>query len=91
MTDSGSTLVGLTGGIGSGKSRVAALLRELGAAVECSDLIVRELQAPGGAALIEIIRNSLLLLGVDPYWQGTFVGAFIVLAIALERLRRRTT
>jgi dephospho-CoA kinase len=51
-----SLLIGLTGGIGTGKSRVADLLRELGAAVECSDLIVRELQAPGGAALEGIRR-----------------------------------
>ena len=42
-----------------------------------------------GAALIEVIRNSLLLAGVDPYWQGTFVGAFIVLALLLQRLRGR--
>ena len=46
--------VGLTGGIGTGKSRVTMLLRELGAAVECSDEFVRELQAPGGAALADI-------------------------------------
>ena len=45
-------VVGLTGGIGTGKSRVADLLRELGAAVECSDLIVRELQAPGGESFV---------------------------------------
>ncbi len=44
-------LVGLTGGIGTGKTRVADLLAELGAAVECSDKIVRELQARGGAGL----------------------------------------
>jgi dephospho-CoA kinase len=44
-------VIGLTGGIGTGKSRVAELLRQLGAAVECSDLIVREIQAPGGRAL----------------------------------------
>ena len=41
-----------------------------------------------GAALIEVIRNSLLLAGVDPYWQGTFVGLFIILAVLVERLRR---
>ena len=41
-----------------------------------------------GAALIEVIRNSLLLAGVDPYWQGTFVGLFIILAVLLERIRR---
>jgi len=42
-----------------------------------------------GAALIEVIRNSLLLAGVNPYWQGTFVGLFIILAVLLERLRGR--
>jgi ribose transport system permease protein len=42
-----------------------------------------------GAALIEVIRNSLLLAGVDPYWQGTFVGLFIILAVLLERVRGR--
>jgi ribose transport system permease protein len=42
-----------------------------------------------GAALIEIIRNSLLLAGVDPYWQGSFVGLFIILAVMLERIRSR--
>jgi ribose transport system permease protein len=42
-----------------------------------------------GAALIEVIRNSLLLAGVNPYWQGTFVGIFIILAVLLERVRGR--
>ena len=28
-----------------------------------------------GAALIEVIRNSLLMAGVDANWQGAFVGA----------------
>lgn len=40
-----------------------------------------------GALLIEVIRNGLLLLGVNPYWQGTFVGVFIILAVLLERVR----
>lgn len=40
-----------------------------------------------GALLIEMIRNGLLLLGVNPYWQGTFVGLFIILAVLLERIR----
>jgi dephospho-CoA kinase len=52
-----SLLIGLTGGIGTGKSRAADLLRALGAVVECSDVIVRELQAPGGAALERIRRE----------------------------------
>lgn len=55
MAGTGSILIGLTGGIGTGKSRVADLLRALGAAVECSDTIVRELQAPGGAGLAAIV------------------------------------
>jgi ribose transport system permease protein len=42
-----------------------------------------------GAALNEVIRNSLLLAGVDPYWQGTFVGLFLIFAVLLERIRGR--
>ncbi|SDR55475.1 monosaccharide ABC transporter membrane protein, CUT2 family [Rhizobiales bacterium GAS113] len=42
-----------------------------------------------GAALIEVIRNSLLMAGVDSNWQGTFVGLFIVLAVLLQRIRHR--
>ena len=53
----GSVVVGLTGGIGTGKTRVAEFLRELGAAVECSDLIVRELQSPGGETLAAIVES----------------------------------
>jgi dephospho-CoA kinase len=55
MAGTGSILIGLTGGIGTGKSRVADLLRALGAAVECSDTLVRELQAPGGVGLAAIV------------------------------------
>jgi ribose transport system permease protein len=40
-----------------------------------------------GSALIFVIRNSLLMAGVDSNWQGMFVGAFIILAVVLERLR----
>ena len=42
-----------------------------------------------GAALIEIIRNSLTCSGISTFWQGTFVGAFIVLAVAFDRLRNK--
>ncbi|HUP69722.1 MAG TPA: dephospho-CoA kinase [Acidimicrobiales bacterium] len=42
-------VVGLTGGIGSGKSTVCALLAERGAVVIDADRIARRLQAPGGA------------------------------------------
>jgi dephospho-CoA kinase len=48
--------IGLTGGIGSGKSLVADLLAQSGAAVVDTDAIARELTAPGGAA-IDAIRT----------------------------------
>jgi ribose transport system permease protein len=44
-----------------------------------------------GAALIEVIRNALLMAGVDSNWQGAFVGLFIILAVLLERIRNRTS
>lgn len=44
-------VVGLTGGIGSGKSTVAEKLRAMGAAVVDTDEISRALTAPGGGAM----------------------------------------
>jgi len=44
-------IVGVTGGIGSGKSTVAALFAALGAGVVDTDAISRQLTAPGGAAI----------------------------------------
>jgi dephospho-CoA kinase len=44
-------VIGLTGGIGSGKSTAAGMLAALGAAVVDADEISRELTAAGGAAL----------------------------------------
>ena len=46
--------IGLTGGIGSGKSTVAGLLAERGAAVIDADAISRSLTAPGGCAIAAI-------------------------------------
>ena len=43
-----------------------------------------------GAALIEVIRNSLTLLGISTFWQGTFVGSFIIVAVLFDRLRSRS-
>lgn len=40
-----------------------------------------------GAALIEIIRNSLGLLGINAFWQGTFIGGAIIFAVLFERVR----
>lgn len=49
--------VGLTGGIGSGKSTVSALLAERGAVIVDADAIVREIQAPGGLAYEGIVQH----------------------------------
>ena len=48
-------MVGLTGGIGSGKSAVAARLAELGAVVIDADRLAREVVAPGTDGLAEIV------------------------------------
>jgi ribose transport system permease protein len=40
-----------------------------------------------GAALIEVIRNSLGLLGIDAFWQGCFIGGAILLAVLFDRIR----
>jgi dephospho-CoA kinase len=49
--------VGLTGGIGSGKSTVADCFAALGVPVIDTDVVARELTAPGGATL-EAIRKA---------------------------------
>lgn len=49
--------LGLTGGIGSGKSTVARMLAERGAVVVDADQIARELVEPGGAALAELVTE----------------------------------
>jgi len=68
-------LVGLTGGIGSGKSTVAALLAQHGAAVIDADAISRQLTAAGGSAMAAIARH----FGAD----------FITAEGALDRDRMR--
>ncbi|KNZ32461.1 MAG: dephospho-CoA kinase [Methylibium sp. NZG] len=68
--------IGLTGGIGSGKSTVARLLASLGATVIDTDAIARELTLPGGGA-IEPIRLA-------------FGPEYIDAAGALDRARMRT-
>lgn len=49
-----SPVIGLTGGIGSGKSYAAELFRARGAAIVDTDVIARDLTAPGGAAMAAI-------------------------------------
>ncbi|RWB10058.1 MAG: ABC transporter permease [Mesorhizobium sp.] len=39
-----------------------------------------------GVLIMVMIRNGLNLLGVSPFWQGTAIGAIIILALLAERL-----
>ncbi len=48
-------VIGLTGGLGSGKSTVAEMLRELGAVVLNADQIGHQVYAPGGPAYQEVV------------------------------------
>ena len=49
--------VGLTGGIGTGKSTVAALLEERGAAVTSADEVSRDVVSPGSAGLAAVVAE----------------------------------
>jgi dephospho-CoA kinase len=58
--------VGLTGGIGSGKSAVASRLAALGAVVIDSDVLAREVVAPGTDGLAEVVAAfGASVLGPD--------------------------
>ncbi len=52
-----SLRIGLTGGIGSGKSTVGKLLAQLGATLIDTDQIARQLTLPGGAAIDRIAHD----------------------------------
>lgn len=82
-----SLRIGLTGGIGSGKSTVAILLGELGATVVDTDLIARRLAGPGGAAIPEIASAfGSALINSDGALDRERMRA-IVFADATARLR----
>jgi dephospho-CoA kinase len=58
--------VGLTGGIGCGKSTVAKMMRELGCCVLDADALARDLTEPGQPALQEIVQAfGNEILGAD--------------------------
>ena len=56
MAKRGMAVIGLTGGIGSGKSTVAARMRRAGVPVIDADRVAREIVEPGSPALVEIER-----------------------------------
>jgi dephospho-CoA kinase len=68
-------VVGLTGGIGSGKSAAADEFERLGATVVDTDAIARELTQPGGAAM--------------PHIQALFGDAFVAPSGAMDRKAMR--
>lgn len=77
MTRRRRFVIGLTGGIGSGKSAAAEAFARLGAAVVDSDEIARRLTDPGGAAM--------------PHIRSLFGDAFVAASGAMDReaMRRR--
>ena len=69
-------VIGLTGGIASGKSTVARLLAERGAAIVDADLIARQVVAPGQPALAELIaRFGSSILAADGTLDRKRLGA----------------
>ncbi|MBA2661489.1 MAG: dephospho-CoA kinase [Bradymonadaceae bacterium] len=71
-------IVGLTGGIASGKSTVTNLLRELGVEVIDADAIAREIVMPGQPALPEIVEAfGPELIGSDGQLERSALGARI--------------
>ncbi len=59
-------MVGLTGGIGSGKSTVARLLEDWGAVVIDADQVAREIVEPGESALAEIAARFGAEVALQP-------------------------
>jgi dephospho-CoA kinase len=72
----GLPLIGLTGGIGSGKTAVSNLLAQLGAGIIDADLIAHQISAPGGKAI--------------PLIQDYFGTEFIDSSGALDRAKMRS-
>jgi ribose transport system permease protein len=78
----------ITTGLGQGMELTVIAAAVIGGA-NLSGGIGTAFGAVVGSALIEVIRNSLTLLGISTFWQGTFVGSFIVIAVLFDRLRSR--
>ncbi len=78
-------VVGLTGGIGSGKSTVADVFAQLGAALIDADLLAREVVEPGSAALSRIAEHfgELVIMADGSLHRQALRG--IVFSDALEK------
>ncbi len=71
-------LVGLTGGIATGKSTVSAMFAHLGARVIDADLLARDVVAPGQRAHGEIVREfGAGVLQEDGYLDRKRLGALV--------------
>jgi ribose transport system permease protein len=81
-------LGGVTTNLGQGMELTVIAAAVIGGA-NLSGGVGTALGAVVGAALIEVIRNSLILLGISTFWQGAFVGAFILVAVLFDRIRAR--
>ncbi len=78
-------LIGLTGGIASGKSVVSARLRELGAVIVDADAIAREVVEPGQPALGRIVKEfGPEILAEDGRLDRARLGAMIFADPALR-------
>lgn len=99
-------VIGLTGGIGSGKSTVGRLLAELGAVVIDADAIVHELQAPGmpmvkaladefGGQILgpggELDRKALANIVFNDDQARAKLGPLVQAPVVAEMLRRAQT
>ncbi len=43
-----------------------------------------------GAAIMSVLRNGLVLLGVSAYWQQGIIGAVIIVAVVIDTLSKRS-
>ncbi|CAN5766865.1 dephospho-CoA kinase [soil metagenome] len=70
-------LVGLTGGIGSGKSTVSAMLAERGAIIIDGDAVVRELQQPGSPVVEAIAARFEGVVGDHGHLDRSALAAIV--------------